>query len=49
MRVLKHDGSRHHGVGISPTINIEPTIKGIRDGKDEVLEKAIETAEKNMK
>jgi C-terminal processing protease CtpA/Prc len=48
-KVLKHDGSRHHGVGILPTIYSTPTIKGIREGKDEVLEKAIETAEKNMK
>lgn len=46
MKVLKHDGSRHHGVGIHPTVPCTPTIKGIREGHDEVLEKGIEIAEK---
>jgi hypothetical protein len=40
--VLKHDGSRHHGVGIRPTVPVERTIKGIAAGRDEFLEKAIE-------
>jgi C-terminal processing protease CtpA/Prc len=38
MKVLKHDGSRHHGVGIAPTIACAPTIAGLRAGKDEVLD-----------
>ncbi|HZW10306.1 MAG TPA: S41 family peptidase [Phycisphaerales bacterium] len=42
MKVLKHDGSRHHGVGILPTVPIEPTPAGIGAGRDEVLEKAVE-------
>ncbi len=42
MKVLKHDGSRHHGVGIQPTIPVVPTAAGIADGSDEVLEKAVE-------
>lgn len=42
MKVLKHDGSRHHGVGIQPTVPVTPTWKGIREGRDEVLEKALE-------
>lgn len=42
MRVTKHDGSAHHGVGILPTIRAEPTIRGIWEGRDEVLEKALE-------
>jgi len=29
-------------VGIVPDIVIKPTIKGIREGRDELLEKAIE-------
>lgn len=41
MRVLKHDGSRHHGVGIAPTIPCVPTAAGIAAGKDEVLERAV--------
>jgi C-terminal processing protease CtpA/Prc len=42
MKVLKHDGSQHHGVGILPTVPVAPTIKGIREGRDEVLERALE-------
>jgi C-terminal processing protease CtpA/Prc len=42
MKVLKHDGSRHHGVGIVPTVPVLPTIEGIRAGRDEQLEKALE-------
>ena len=42
MRVLKHDGSRHHGVGILPTVPVSPTLAGIAAGRDEQLEKAIE-------
>jgi hypothetical protein len=41
MRVLKHDGGRHHGVGIVPTVPAEPTVAGIAAGRDEVLERAI--------
>ncbi len=42
MKVLKHDDSQHHMVGIIPTCPMEPTIKGIREGRDELLEKAME-------
>ena len=42
MKVLKHDGSRHHGVGILPTVTVSPTIAGIAAGRDEQLERAIE-------
>ncbi|TNJ41327.1 hypothetical protein KFZ70_00515 [Tamlana fucoidanivorans] len=42
MKVLKHDGSQHHGIGILPDIYLEKTIKGIKEGRDEFLEKAIE-------
>ena len=41
-KVLKHDGSRHHGVGISPTVPASRTIAGIATGKDEVLDRALE-------
>ncbi len=36
------DGSRFHGIGVIPDIEIYPTIKGIQEGRDEVLEKALE-------
>ena len=48
MRVLKHDGSAHHGVGIAPTVPVEPTAKGIAEGRDEVLERAIEVLKKKI-
>ncbi|MCU4188067.1 S41 family peptidase [Flavobacterium sp. HXWNR29] len=40
--VLTPNGSETQRVGIIPDVKIEPTINGIRSGKDEVLEKAIE-------
>ncbi|MFL6291884.1 MAG: S41 family peptidase [Thermoanaerobaculia bacterium] len=42
MKVLKHDGSQHHGIGILPTVPAAPTLQGVREGRDEVLEKGIE-------
>jgi hypothetical protein len=44
LKALKYDGSQHHGVGIKPTIFCKPTTEGIRDRRDEVLEKGIEVA-----
>jgi C-terminal processing protease CtpA/Prc len=46
MRVVKHDGSRHHGVGIIPHVRVERTIRGVKEGRDEFLEKALEIAKK---
>ena len=36
------DGGQTQRIGILPDIEIKPTIKGIKEGRDEVLEKAIE-------
>ena len=44
MKVTKHDGSQHHGVGIIPNIYVTKTIQGVKEGRDEFLEKAIEIA-----
>ncbi len=41
MKVLKHDGSRHHGVGIAPTVPLGRTVAGIAAGRDEQLERAL--------
>ncbi|MCP5051558.1 MAG: peptidase S41 [bacterium] len=46
MRVVRHDGSQHHGIGIIPDVPVERTIKGIKAGRDEFLEKAIEVAKR---
>ena len=36
------DGRETQRIGIIPDIEVKPTIQGIREGRDEVLEKAIE-------
>lgn len=36
------DGTETQKIGIIPDIKLTPTIKGIKEGKDELLEKAIE-------
>jgi C-terminal processing protease CtpA/Prc len=46
MKVLKHDGSQHHGIGIRPTVPVSRTIQGVADGRDEILEKAIKVVGK---
>ncbi|MEL6559634.1 MAG: S41 family peptidase [Bacteroidota bacterium] len=47
MKALKHDGSRLHGIGFLPDVEVRPTIQGIIEGRDEVLEKAIELTSAN--
>jgi C-terminal processing protease CtpA/Prc len=42
MKVLKQDGTPHHGIGIRPTVQAKPTQKGLAEGRDEVIEKALE-------
>ena len=42
MRVLKHDHSQFHLIGIQPTVPMKRTLKGVKEGKDEFLEKAVE-------
>ena len=42
MKVLKHDMSQHHLIGIQPTVTIKRTLEGVLAGRDEVIEKAIE-------
>lgn len=46
MKVTKIDGSPLHGVGITPTIPLKRSIKGVREGRDELLERAMEEAGK---
>lgn len=42
MKVTKHDGSQLHGIGFLPDIYVDKTINGVKEGRDEFLEKAIE-------
>jgi hypothetical protein len=48
MKVLKHDGSQHHGIGIRPTVPVLPTPGGIARERDEVLERAIEVLREKL-
>ena len=42
MRVTRHDGrTAFHTEGVSPDIPLEPTLEGIRAGRDELLERAL--------
>jgi len=41
MKVVKHDGSQHHTIGILPTVPCRRTIAGVAAGRDELLEKAL--------
>jgi C-terminal processing protease CtpA/Prc len=40
--VLHPDGSQLQRVGLVPDVEVRPTIAGIRAGRDEVLERAVE-------
>lgn len=42
MKVLKHNGAQHHAIGVTPDVYVKKTIAGVKGGKDEFLEKAIE-------
>ena len=44
--VFYPDGSPTQRIGILPDIEIKPSVEGIRNGKDELLEKAIEVINK---
>lgn len=43
------DGGETQRIGIVPDIKVKPTIKGIREGRDELLEKAIEIIKDDSK
>jgi C-terminal processing protease CtpA/Prc len=42
MRVLKHDGSQHHLVGVRPDVLVIPTRSDLRAGRDASLQRALE-------
>jgi hypothetical protein len=42
MKVLNQDGSQHHGIGILPTHWVIPTLQGVREQRDELLEYAVD-------
>ncbi|NOY26449.1 MAG: hypothetical protein GXP62_11305 [Oligoflexia bacterium] len=48
MRTTNHDGSRHHGIGVLPTVPVARTIAGVRAGQDEALDAALELLRKTQ-
>lgn len=46
MKVLKHDGSQHHLVGIRPKHPVRRTIAAVLEDRDEVLDRAIDLLNK---
>jgi C-terminal processing protease CtpA/Prc len=44
MKVLKHDKSQHHGIGILPAVPASRTRKGVAEGRDEILTRALQVA-----
>ncbi|HOD53706.1 MAG TPA: S41 family peptidase [Candidatus Cloacimonadota bacterium] len=42
MLVTNHDGSQFHGIGVIPDIEVKETIKGLSEGRDEILDEALE-------
>ncbi len=46
MKVVKHDGSQHHLIGIQPTVPLQRTLKAVREGRDEYIEKALQVIQR---
>ncbi|MBX3357186.1 MAG: hypothetical protein KF745_02040 [Phycisphaeraceae bacterium] len=42
MKVLRHDGSQYHGKPVQPTDPVNRTRTGIIEGRDELLDRAVE-------
>jgi C-terminal processing protease CtpA/Prc len=49
MKVLKHDGSQHHGIGILPTVPAHRTRRGVAAGRDEILDRGVELLKSKLK
>jgi hypothetical protein len=41
-KVLKHDGTQHHLIGVKPTYSVVRTLEAVKLGKDEYIEKALQ-------
>ena len=48
MEVLNHDNSKFHGVGIRPDVYVSRTIKGVKAGKDEILDYSIDYLQQRL-
>lgn len=43
------DGRQLQRVGIQPTLKVAPTIRGVSEGRDEILEAGVKYLQKNVK
>ena len=41
-KVLRPDQSQHHGIGILPTVPASRTRRGVAEGRDEILARALQ-------
>ena len=48
LKVINQDGTVHHNIGVQPDLFVEPTIEGIRSGRDEVLEAGLRLVRTQM-
>lgn len=48
MKVEYADGSPFQGIGTIPDYHVEPTVRGLREGRDETLEKAYQVLREQM-
>lgn len=49
IKVTKLDGTQHHGVGVLPDVYVNKTLKGVKENRDEFLEKAVQVLNKNIR
>lgn len=47
LHVANRDGSQHQSIGTLPDIEVKQTIAGVRAGRDELMEKALQLAKAN--
>jgi hypothetical protein len=46
MKVVRHDGTQQHLIGIRPTVPVARTIEGVRSGRDEPFDAALRLVSK---
>ncbi len=46
LKTLNQDDSQFHGIGVQPTYPVSPTIQGIAEGRDEILDFAVNLLDK---
>ncbi|MCP3979104.1 MAG: hypothetical protein GY716_07200 [bacterium] len=47
-RIVNHDGTQLHGIGVLPDVPVTRTRQGVADGRDELLDAAVEWLERAL-